>query len=59
MVLMEAIRRRKHVYGAKPLTHNLFEARTVREAARAAGIATQMSVQTSIFALGVQTPRPA
>jgi predicted dehydrogenase len=47
MVLMEAIRRRKHVYGAKPLTHNLFEARTVREAAHAAGVATQMSVQSS------------
>jgi hypothetical protein len=47
IVLMEAIRRRKHIYCAKPLTRTLFEARTVREAAREAGIATQMSVQTS------------
>lgn len=47
VVLMEAIRRRKHIYCAKPLTRTLFEARTVREAAREAGIATQMSVQTS------------
>jgi predicted dehydrogenase len=47
IVQMAALRRRKHVYCAKPLTHTLFEARTVAKAAREAGVATQMSVQTS------------
>ena len=35
----------KHVYCEKPLTHTIFEARTVTEAARNAGIATQMGNQ--------------
>lgn len=47
MVLMAALRLRKHVYCAKPLAHTLFEVRTVAKAAREAGVATQMSVQTS------------
>jgi predicted dehydrogenase len=40
-----AIRAGKHVYCQKPLTHTLREARTVAEAARAAGVMTQMGNQ--------------
>ncbi len=47
IVLTEALRRKKAVYGAKPLTHTLHELRTVVNAAREAKVATQMSVQTS------------
>lgn len=42
---MEAIKRGKHVYCEKPLTHSVWEARQVAEAARKAGIATQMGNQ--------------
>jgi predicted dehydrogenase len=42
---LPALKLRKHVYCEKPLTHNVFEARKVREAARAAGVATQMGTQ--------------
>lgn len=46
MILMESLRRRKHIYCAKPLTHTLHELRTVMEAEREAKVATQTSVQT-------------
>lgn len=46
LIQMQALRRRKHVYSAKPLTHTLNELRTVTTAAREAKVATQMSVQT-------------
>ena len=46
MIQMAAVRLGKHVYSAKPLTHNLYELRTVTTAAKKAGIATQMSVQS-------------
>ena len=42
---MEAIRRKKHVYCEKPLTHSVWEARRVAEAAREAGVMTQMGNQ--------------
>src|SRR6476661_5591453 len=42
MTSMEAIRRGKHVYCEKPLTHDIWEARQVAQAARDAKIATQM-----------------
>ncbi len=39
---MVAIKRGKHVYCEKPLTHSVYEARVVAKAAREAGVATQM-----------------
>ena len=42
---MAAIERGKHVYCEKPLTHTIYEARRIAEAARAAGVATQMGNQ--------------
>jgi predicted dehydrogenase len=39
---LAAIRRGKHVYCEKPLTHSIAEVRAVAEAARKAGVATQM-----------------
>ena len=46
LVVLRALRMRKHVYCAKPVTHTVAEARMVVSAAREAGVATQMSVQT-------------
>src|SRR6266571_2983825 len=42
---MEAIKRGKHVYCEKPLTHSVWEARHVAQAARDAKVATQMGNQ--------------
>ena len=42
---MDAIRRGKHVYCEKPLTHSVWEARELGKAARQAGVATQMGNQ--------------
>ncbi|MBS0265268.1 MAG: Gfo/Idh/MocA family oxidoreductase [Planctomycetes bacterium] len=42
---MAAIRAGKHVYCQKPLTHTLHECRVVTEAARKAGVVTQMGNQ--------------
>jgi predicted dehydrogenase len=42
---LPALRRKKHVYCEKPLTHSLREARLITEAARQAGVATQMGTQ--------------
>jgi predicted dehydrogenase len=40
-----AMRAGKHVYCEKPLTHNIWEARKVRDVARETGLATQMGNQ--------------
>ncbi|MBI5396624.1 MAG: Gfo/Idh/MocA family oxidoreductase [Verrucomicrobia bacterium] len=42
---MEGIKRGKHVYCEKPLTHSVWEARHVAEAARKAKVVTQMGNQ--------------
>tara|TARA_B100000902_G_scaffold143922_1_gene141351 strand:- start:14 stop:1375 length:1362 start_codon:yes stop_codon:yes gene_type:complete len=42
---MEAIRRGKHVYTQKPLTHSIWEARQLNKAARQYRVATQMGNQ--------------
>src|SRR6266581_4796425 len=42
---MLALQHGKHVYCEKPLTHNIWEARRIREAAARAKVATQMGIQ--------------
>lgn len=42
---MMAIKMGKHVYCEKPLTYTIYEARMLTEAARKAGVATQMGTQ--------------
>jgi predicted dehydrogenase len=42
---LPALQLGKHVYCEKPLTHNIWEARIIREAAAKAGVATQMGTQ--------------
>jgi predicted dehydrogenase len=42
---LAALRLNKHVYCEKPLTHNVFEARIIREAAAKTKVATQMGTQ--------------
>lgn len=44
-VSIRAMRAGKHVYCEKPLTHNIWEARKVRDVARETGLATQMGNQ--------------
>ncbi|MBC8876236.1 MAG: Gfo/Idh/MocA family oxidoreductase [Planctomycetes bacterium] len=45
VVAMAAIRAGKHVYVEKPLTHDVYESRALREAATKHGVATQMGNQ--------------
>ncbi len=42
---MEAMKRGKHVYLQKPLTHDIYEARTLTEAANKYKVVTQMGNQ--------------
>src|SRR5262249_5590163 len=42
---LPALRMKKHVYCEKPLTHNTWETRIIRQAAREAKVATQMGTQ--------------
>lgn len=42
---LPALQLKKHVYCEKPLTHNVWEARVIREAAGKANVATQMGTQ--------------
>jgi predicted dehydrogenase len=44
-VSVTSMRAGKHVYCEKPLTHNIWEARKVRDVARETGLATQMGNQ--------------
>ena len=45
VITMEAIRRGKHIFCQKPLTHTVYEARMITEAAREAKVQTQMGNQ--------------
>ncbi|MCX5637006.1 MAG: Gfo/Idh/MocA family oxidoreductase [Planctomycetota bacterium] len=45
VIAMAAIKAGKHVYCQKPLTHNIYESRMLTEAARRAGVVTQMGIQ--------------
>ncbi|MBN2128173.1 MAG: Gfo/Idh/MocA family oxidoreductase [Sedimentisphaerales bacterium] len=45
VIAMDAMKRGKHVYVQKPLTHNVWEARQLTEAARKYKVATQMGNQ--------------
>ena len=42
---LPALKRKKHVYCEKPLTRDVHEARIITEAAKSAGVATQMGTQ--------------
>ena len=42
---LAALQNGKHVYCEKPLTHNIWEARVIREAAAKTKVATQMGIQ--------------
>lgn len=45
LATLAALKLGKHVYCEKPLTHNIYEARLVREAAAKAKVTTQMGIQ--------------
>ena len=45
VITMEAMQRGKHVYCQKPLTHTIYEARKIAEAAKKYGVVTQMGNQ--------------
>jgi len=45
VISMEAMRRGKHVYCQKPLTHDVYEARMLAKVARETGVTTQMGIQ--------------
>ena len=45
VISMEAMRRGKHVYCQKPLTHDVYEARMLAQAAKKYGVTTQMGIQ--------------
>ncbi|MGD8452117.1 MAG: Gfo/Idh/MocA family oxidoreductase [Phycisphaerae bacterium] len=45
VIAMAALQAGKHVYCQKPLTHDIYEARRLAEAAKTAGVATQMGIQ--------------
>jgi len=47
LITMAAINKGKHVYCQKPLTHDVYEARQVAEAAAKAGVTTQMGIQVN------------
>ena len=52
VITMAAMRAGKHVYCQKPLTHDVFEARRLAEAAQEAGVVTQMGIQGHSGQLG-------
>ena len=49
VISMAAIKQGKHVFCQKPLTHNIYEARMLTEAAKKYGVATLMGIQGHSF----------
>ena len=47
LITMSALNAGKHVYCQKPLTHDVYEARRIADAAAKAGVATQMGIQVN------------
>lgn len=45
LATMMALKNKKHVYCEKPLTHDVWECRMIREEAARAGVTTQMGIQ--------------
>ena len=45
VITLAAIKAGKHVYTQKPLTHDVYEARILAQAAKKAGVTTQMGIQ--------------
>ena len=45
VIAAEAMRRRKHVYCQKPLTHDVYESRMLAKMAKEMGVTTQMGIQ--------------
>jgi predicted dehydrogenase len=45
VIAAEAMRRRKHVYCQKPLTHDVYESRMLAKMAKETGVTTQMGIQ--------------
>ena len=45
VIAAEAMRRRKHVYCQKPLTHDVYESRMLAKLAKETGVVTQMGIQ--------------
>src|SRR5678816_424470 len=45
LATLAALKEGKHVYCEKPLTHNIWEARIIREAAAKTKVTTQMGIQ--------------
>jgi predicted dehydrogenase len=45
VIAAEAMRRKKHVYCQKPLTHDVYESRMLAKLAKETGVATQMGIQ--------------
>jgi predicted dehydrogenase len=45
VIAVEAMRRRKHVYCQKPLTHDVYESRMLAKIAKETGVTTQMGIQ--------------
>jgi hypothetical protein len=55
VICMAALRRKKHLCCVKPLTRTIHERRTVVEAARAAGVATQVTAMPNTSELACRT----
>ncbi len=56
-IAVTAMQMGKHVYGQKPLAHNLYEVRRMTEIAHKKRVVTQMGIQihsTAVYRLGVQ-----